>query len=185
MYFSTLEELNTNHQTRLRQSCQGCQQGRRSLAGPRPHSCSKFQKTFGHQSCSFRFLFSQVVLFKGVGGKVEELVEVTRVGTELFFTTCAFFKGVLGGGVPTVEAVNVGDILPAALPQRCDWFSVGDVLEVVQHLRSRHLLPIPERLPVADPVDANGGLESHGLNERRQPVCHVYHALLLTGRQYT
>ena len=48
------------------------------------------------------------------------MVEVTRVGTELFFTTCALFKGVLRGGVPAVEAVDVGDILPAALPEILD-----------------------------------------------------------------
>ena len=84
---------------------------------------------------------------------------MTRVGTELFLTTCALLKGVLRSGVPAVKAVDVGDILPAALPeildildilpgvmpQRCDWLSIGDVLEVVQHLRPRHLLPISER----------------------------------------
>ena len=31
-------------------------------------------------------------------------------------------------------------------------------------------LSVPERLPVADPVDANRGVESHGLKERRQPI---------------
>ena len=48
------------------------------------------------------------------------MVEVTRVGTELFFTTCALFKGVLRGRVPAVIAVDVGDILPAALPEILD-----------------------------------------------------------------
>ena len=67
-------------------------------------------------------------LFKGVGGQVKELVEVTRVGTELFLTTCALFKGVLRGGVPAVKAVDVGDILPAALPEILDILDILDIL---------------------------------------------------------
>ena len=45
---------------------------------------------------------------------------MTWVGTELFLTTCALLKGVLRGGVPAVIAVDVGDILPAALPEILD-----------------------------------------------------------------
>ena len=31
-------------------------------------------------------------------------------------------------------------------------------------------LLVPEWLPVADPINANRGVESHGLKERRQPI---------------
>ena len=50
---------------------------------------------------------------------------MTRVGTELFLTTCALLKGVLRSGVPAVKAVDVGDILPAALPE------VLDILDIL------------------------------------------------------